>query len=83
MLRNLADNPILLLVLVGVVALLFGGRRLPEAARGLGRSMRIFKSEMKQMKTEDTPANKQTPVEGRVVDAPAPTAPDEQPHPRS
>ena len=43
----------LLIVLVLVVVVLFGGKRLPDAARGLGRSMRIFKSEVKQMQDDD------------------------------
>jgi sec-independent protein translocase protein TatA len=30
-----------------VVLVLFGSKKLPDAARGLGRSMRIFKSETK------------------------------------
>lgn len=41
-----------LLILLVVLLLLFGGKRLPDAARGLGRSLRIFKSEMK---SEDKP----------------------------
>lgn len=43
---NLQGYEILLLVLV--VVLLFGAKKLPEAARGVGRSLRIFKSEVKQ-----------------------------------
>jgi sec-independent protein translocase protein TatA len=35
-----------------VVVVLFGRQRLPEAARGLGRSMRIFKSEINEMKSD-------------------------------
>lgn len=35
-----------------VVVILFGSKKLPEAARGLGRSMRIFKSEIKEMQNE-------------------------------
>jgi sec-independent protein translocase protein TatA len=42
-------------LLVLVFAVLFGGKRLPDAARHLGRSMRVFKSEMKQMKNDDDP----------------------------
>jgi TatA/E family protein of Tat protein translocase len=42
----------ILLVLI-VLVVLFGAKRLPDSARSLGRSMRIFKSEMKEMKTED------------------------------
>jgi len=36
------------ILIILVVILLFGAKKLPEAARGLGRSLRIFKSEVKQ-----------------------------------
>jgi sec-independent protein translocase protein TatA len=39
-----------------IVLLLFGGKKLPEAARGLGRSLRILKSETKGLNTEETNA---------------------------
>ena len=35
------------LIIVALVLLLFGAKRLPDAARGLGRSLRIFKAETK------------------------------------
>lgn len=57
MFRNLADNPWLLLILVLIVVLVFGANKLPGAARSLGRSMRIFKSEMKEMKTDGKDAD--------------------------
>jgi sec-independent protein translocase protein TatA len=41
------------LIVLAVVLLLFGSKKLPDAARGLGRSMRIFKSEMKEMQNDD------------------------------
>ncbi|GAB7189586.1 hypothetical protein NUM3379_02920 [Kineococcus sp. NUM-3379] len=72
MLRGLFDNPVHLLILLVLVLLLFGAKRLPDAARGLGRSLRIFKSEVKEMKKDDDPgvrAETGTPLEGRVVDA--------------
>jgi sec-independent protein translocase protein TatA len=34
-------------VLIGVLVLLFGAKKLPDAARSLGRSMRILKAETK------------------------------------
>lgn len=34
------------IVVLLIFALLFGSRKLPDAARGLGRSLRIFKAEM-------------------------------------
>jgi sec-independent protein translocase protein TatA len=63
-----ALEPWHLIVLLVVVLVLFGGKRLPDAARGLGRSMRIFKSEVKQMHDDDKPAKPSTPVEGKVVE---------------
>ncbi len=39
-----------------VVVILFGSKKLPDAARGLGRSLRIFKSEVKEMQNDDTTA---------------------------
>ncbi|MGA4788602.1 Sec-independent protein translocase subunit TatA [Nocardia sp. AB354] len=40
------------LIIALVILLLFGAKRLPDAARGLGRSLRIFKSEMSEMHSE-------------------------------
>mgnify|MGYP006198922115 CR=1 FL=1 len=48
---NLGPREIVILLIV--VLLLFGAKRLPDSARSLGRSMRIFKSEMKEMKSDD------------------------------
>ena len=42
-----------LIVILIVIAVLFGDKRLPDSARSLGRSLRIFKSEMKEMKDDD------------------------------
>ncbi|NLG55809.1 MAG: Sec-independent protein translocase subunit TatA [Rhodococcus sp.] len=39
-----------------VAIVLFGSKRLPDAARGLGRSLRIFKSEVKEMSNDDAQA---------------------------
>lgn len=41
-----------LLIIAVLLVLLFGARRLPDAARSLGRSMRIFKSEVKEMQRD-------------------------------
>ena len=48
---NLGPREIVILLIV--VLVLFGAKRLPDSARSLGRSMRIFKSEMKDMKNDD------------------------------
>ncbi|NQX10286.1 Sec-independent protein translocase subunit TatA [Microbacteriaceae bacterium VKM Ac-2855] len=41
-----------LLIILAVIVLLFGAPKLPQMARSLGQSMRIFKSEVKTMKEE-------------------------------
>ncbi|MGV4926498.1 Sec-independent protein translocase subunit TatA [Streptomyces sp. BHT-5-2] len=52
MFRN-ALEPWHLLILVAVVILLFGSKKLPDTARALGRSMRILKRETQAMKDDD------------------------------
>lgn len=45
-------EPSHILLLLIVVVVLFGAKKLPDSARSLGKSMRIFKSEMKEMKED-------------------------------
>ena len=42
-----------LFAILAVLVLLFGSKKLPDAARSLGRSMRIFKAETKGLRGED------------------------------
>jgi sec-independent protein translocase protein TatA len=49
----LLTNGQTIIVLLILALLLFGAKRLPDSARSLGRSMRIFKSEIKAMEVED------------------------------
>jgi sec-independent protein translocase protein TatA len=44
-----------LLVVAGVFMMLFGYKRMPDAARSLARSLRIFKSEMNAHDDDKTP----------------------------
>ena len=57
-----------------VLFLLFGSRRLPDVARGMGQSMRIFKNEIKTGKDEDAAA-----APAPTTAAPAATAPVAEP----
>ena len=72
--------PELLIILV-ILVLLFGAKRLPDMTRSVARSMKIFKTEVKEMREEDKPAHpsqtSQTdyprgaeprPLEGRIED---------------
>jgi sec-independent protein translocase protein TatA len=45
-------NPEIWIGLIVLGFLLFGAKKMPDAARGLGRSMRIFKSEIKGMQED-------------------------------
>ncbi|MFT4087432.1 MAG: Sec-independent protein translocase subunit TatA [Gordonia sp. (in: high G+C Gram-positive bacteria)] len=70
------------IVLAIVVILLFGSRKLPDAARGLGRSMRILKSEMEEMRDEGSAKPKtEAPREITSGETPAPAAPVADPAP--
>ncbi|AIL96917.1 Sec-independent protein translocase subunit TatA [Corynebacterium ureicelerivorans] len=42
-----------LIIVIFLVLLLFGANKLPDLARSMGRSARIFKSEVKEMRNED------------------------------
>ncbi|MCD2098805.1 Sec-independent protein translocase subunit TatA [Rhodococcus rhodochrous] len=45
-------------VIAVVLLVLFGSKKLPEAARGLGRSLRILKTEVAELHTDEpTPAD--------------------------
>ena len=48
-----ALKPWHIIVLVVVLILLFGAKRLPDAARSLGRSLRIIKAETKGLVDDD------------------------------
>jgi sec-independent protein translocase protein TatA len=55
-----------LVILLGVLVLVFGAKRLPDMARSVGQSARVFKGEMKGLKKDTDQA---------PDDAPAPPAP--------
>jgi sec-independent protein translocase protein TatA len=64
-------------IIAVMVILLFGSKRLPDAARSLGKSLRIFKSEVRELQSEnkaEAPTNVEappTPVQSQRVDPPA------------
>lgn len=74
-------EPMFWLVMV-VVILLFGAKRLPDVARGVGRSLRIFKAETEGLRSDgttepapDAPAAPQAVTAAPAAPAPAPVAP--------
>jgi sec-independent protein translocase protein TatA len=68
-------SPWHLLIVAVVFVLLFGARKLPDAARSLGRSMRILKSEVKGLHDDDAPAVPAATAPAAVTAAPAPATP--------
>ncbi|WP_165988547.1 Sec-independent protein translocase subunit TatA [Streptomyces sp. YIM 98790] len=63
-------GPWQIVIILAVIVLIFGAKRLPDTARALGKSLRILKSETSAMKsdgqasaspeTEDTPSAQRT-----------------------
>ncbi|MBA3906356.1 MAG: Sec-independent protein translocase subunit TatA [Pseudonocardiales bacterium] len=43
-----------IVIILGVLVLLFGAKRLPDMARSIGQSARVMKGEMKGLKDDDT-----------------------------
>jgi sec-independent protein translocase protein TatA len=65
-------SPWHLLIVAAVFVVLFGAKKLPDAARSLGQSMRIFKAETRGLR-EDSHAHERT--EATTVTRPLPPAP--------
>lgn len=63
-----ALQPWHIIVLVVVILLVFGANKLPDLARSVGQSMKIFKNEVKDLK--DSPAAKDGAETKTVADAP-------------
>ena len=60
-----------IVIIIVIAILLFGAPKLPGLARSVGQSLRIFKSEVKQMKDENkSDSAAEEPVHGRVVNDP-------------
>ena len=53
MIGDLFDSPWKILIVAVVLIVLFGSKKLPVAARSLGRSMRILKSEVSGLHDDD------------------------------
>jgi sec-independent protein translocase protein TatA len=69
MIGDLFDSPWKILIVAVVLIVLFGSKKLPDAARSLGKSMRILKTEVSDLRGDDEKAEA----------APAITAPPAQP----
>ncbi|MDQ4118909.1 MAG: Sec-independent protein translocase subunit TatA [Actinomycetota bacterium] len=72
------------LIVLGVLVLLFGAKKLPELARSVGQSTRLFRGEMRGLREEEEKAEKAekaTAAPAAVEAAPAAPAATETPAP--
>ena len=70
------------LIIIAVLLLLFGAKKLPEMARSVGQSARVFKGEMKGLKDDDArsrQAEEPKPAQELPAAAPAPQQTPQQP----
>ena len=67
MAMNIGPTEILLILLV--LVLLFGAKKLPELARGSGRALRIFKAETKGLMDDESDDDKYKTPEQKQIEA--------------
>ena len=65
-----AMSPTHWLIVIGVLVLLFGAKKLPDLARSVGQSTRLFRGEMRGLREEEEKAEAST-VPPAAVEAPA------------
>ena len=63
-------GPFEIAIIVLLILVLFGYKKLPAASRSLGQSLRIFKGEMKAMKDDETTEGKTESVATPASEAP-------------
>jgi sec-independent protein translocase protein TatA len=51
------DSPLMLVLIFGVILLLFGGKKIPELMKGLGKGVKEFKDAQNGEGTTTTPTN--------------------------
>ena len=62
------------LIIIAAFILIFGARKLPDAARGVGRSLRILKSEVNAMHEDDEKRDKKPSETDASASVATPTA---------
>ena len=53
-----------LLIIFGIIVLLFGAKKIPDLAKGIGKGIKNFKSEMKEEDTATASTDTPKKVEG-------------------
>jgi sec-independent protein translocase protein TatA len=75
MIGDLFDSPWKILIVAVVIIVLFGSRKLPDAARSLGKSMRILKTEVSSLHEDEPAASASTTVQAAPAQLQAPAEP--------
>lgn len=63
----MTGGPMEIGLIIFAILVLFGYKKLPDASRSLGRSLRIFKGEMRGLKEDDRPTGTTQIHEGDVL----------------
>jgi len=61
-----------LLIIFGIIVLLFGAKKIPDLAKGIGKGIKNFKSEMKEVDEVATQAPKKVEGSEEVASTEAP-----------
>lgn len=80
MFGDLFDSPWKILIVAVLIIVLFGSRKLPDAARSLGKSMRILKTEVQGLHEDEAAATTATAAspQAQLQAAAAPAGTDAQ-----
>ena len=70
---DLFDSPWKVLIIAALLLVFFGARKLPDAARSLGKSLRILKSEVSGLHDDESAPS--APVQAAPSQLQAPAAP--------
>ena len=69
-----AMSPTHWVIVVGVLVVLFGARKLPDVARGMGQSLRIFKAEIGAGRADRPAAHSEVPGASTAASPASPPA---------
>jgi sec-independent protein translocase protein TatA len=72
MIGDLFDSPWKIAIIAIFIIVIFGSKKLPDAARSIGKSMRILKTEVQGLHEDDTASTTTTVQTAPTVQAAAP-----------
>lgn len=78
--QRLFDSPVQLIILLVVILLIFGAPKLPLIAKNIGKSLKVFKSEVKDLR-KDEDETSASPAEPKSI-APGESSPAPQTAPQ-